>query len=123
MTATLRQQDSGLGARCPWSRRRLLGALAAAAGSLAACAPGQGAAPAAGPSTAALQGTTIEYWPFMEALPGFIPYYNFPTFWDARTAINTQLQTIWAGKATVRDGLAEAQRQAQLLLDKGLQGA
>jgi ABC-type glycerol-3-phosphate transport system substrate-binding protein len=63
-------------------------------------------------------------WPFMEALPGFVPYYNFPTFWDARTAINNQLMDIWAGKQSVRDGLAEAQRQAQALLDKGLaQGA
>lgn len=65
MNEVLHQQDSGLGgldARCPRSRRSLLGALAAAAGSLAACAPGQGAAPAAGPSSAALQGTTIEYW-------------------------------------------------------------
>ena len=65
-----------------------------------------------------------ENWPFMEALPGFVPYYNFPTFWDARTAINNQLMDIWAGKASVRDALAEAQRQAQALLDKGLaQGA
>ena len=59
-------------------------------------------------------------WPFMEALPGFVPYYNFPTFWDARTAINTQLMDIWAGKQSVRDGLAEAQRQAQAQLDRAL---
>ncbi len=61
-----------------------------------------------------------ENWPFIEALPGFVPYYNFPTFWDARAAINTQLMDIWAGKQSVRDGLAEAQRQAQVLLDKAL---
>jgi ABC-type glycerol-3-phosphate transport system substrate-binding protein len=59
-------------------------------------------------------------WPFFEALPGFVPYYNFPTFWDARAAINTQLMNVWAGKVSVKDGLAEAQRQAQLLLDKAL---
>jgi ABC-type glycerol-3-phosphate transport system substrate-binding protein len=61
-----------------------------------------------------------ENWPFMEALPGFVPYYNFPTFWKARAAINTQLMDVWAGKQSVRDCLAEAQRQAQALLDKGL---
>jgi ABC-type glycerol-3-phosphate transport system substrate-binding protein len=59
-------------------------------------------------------------WPFFEALPGFVPYYNFPKFWDARTAINTQLMDIWAGRVSVPDGLAEAQRQAQALLDQSL---
>jgi ABC-type glycerol-3-phosphate transport system substrate-binding protein len=59
-----------------------------------------------------------ESWPFFEALPGFVPYPNFPLFWDARTAINTQLLDIWAGKTSVRDGLAEANRQAQALLDR-----
>jgi hypothetical protein len=63
-----------------------------------------------------------EAWPFFEALPGFVPYPNFPLFWDARTAINTQLLDIWAGKTSVRDGLAEANRQAQTLLDRSIKG-
>jgi ABC-type glycerol-3-phosphate transport system substrate-binding protein len=64
-----------------------------------------------------------ESWPFFEALPGFVPYPNFPLFWDARTAINNQLLDIWAGKSNVKDGLAEANRQAQALLDRSLKGA
>lgn len=64
-----------------------------------------------------------ESWPFFGAVSGFVPYPNFPSFWDARSVINDQLLAVWAGKTSIRDGLAEANRQAQLLLDKDLKGA
>jgi ABC-type glycerol-3-phosphate transport system substrate-binding protein len=61
-----------------------------------------------------------ESWPFYEVLPGFIPELNFPKYWDAMAAVTKQLQTIWAGKTSVRDGLTEAQRLAQQILDESL---
>ena len=64
-----------------------------------------------------------ESWPFYEALPGFVPELNFPRYWDAMAAVTAQLQTIWAGKTSVRDGLAEGQRLAQQILDESRRGA
>jgi ABC-type glycerol-3-phosphate transport system substrate-binding protein len=63
-----------------------------------------------------------ESWPFYEALPGFVPELNFPRYWDAMAAVTTQLQTIWAGKTSVRDGLTEGQRLAQQILDESRRG-
>ena len=64
-----------------------------------------------------------ESWPFYEALPGFVPELNFPRYWDAMAAVTTQLQAIWGGKTSVRDGLTEAQRLAQQILDESRRGA
>jgi ABC-type glycerol-3-phosphate transport system substrate-binding protein len=61
-----------------------------------------------------------EQWPFYEVQPNFIPYPNFPGFTDALALADQQLRDIWAGKTSVRDGLAEVQRQAQRLLDEAL---
>jgi multiple sugar transport system substrate-binding protein len=59
-------------------------------------------------------------WPFFEVLPNFLPLPNFPTFERARAAVDTNIQAVWAGKASLRDGLNEAQRAAQLILDESL---
>ena len=64
-----------------------------------------------------------ESWPFYEALPGFVPELNFPKYWDAMAAVTAQLQAIWGGKTSVRDGLTEAQRLAQQILDESRRGA
>ncbi|HVG96691.1 MAG TPA: extracellular solute-binding protein, partial [Chloroflexota bacterium] len=62
-------------------------------------------------------------WPFHEALPGSLPWPSFPTFEQAQTAANTQLKAIWSGTTSVADGLKEAERLGQQVLDEALRGA
>lgn len=62
-------------------------------------------------------------WPFFEVLPNFLPLPNFPTFPEAEPLIDAQLNAIWAGTVTPREGMEEAQRQAQRLLDQAHQGS
>jgi ABC-type glycerol-3-phosphate transport system substrate-binding protein len=61
-----------------------------------------------------------EFWPFYEALPNYIPDPNFPRFTYSKGPINEQLQAIWAGTTSVKDGLNEAQKLAQPVLDEAL---
>ena len=64
-----------------------------------------------------------EMWPFHEVLPNAVPRPNFPTYDRAVAAVDAQLGAIWAGKISVDDGLKEAERQGQLLLDESLREA
>ncbi len=59
-----------------------------------------------------------ETWPFFESLANMLPYLNFPTFPNAEPVIDAQFNAIWAGKLSVKDGLAEAQRLGQQFLDE-----
>jgi len=61
-------------------------------------------------------------WPFVEALAGFQPFPGFPTFEEARNAVLKHWQNIWAGRTSVNDGLNEGQREAQQIIDRGMQG-
>jgi hypothetical protein len=63
---------------------------------------------------------SAEFWPFYEALPNYIPDPNFPRFTYSKGPINEQLQSIWAGTSSVKDGLNEAQKLAQPILDEAL---
>ena len=64
-----------------------------------------------------------EMWPFHEVLPNAVPRPNFPNYDRAVAAVDAQLNAIWAGKVSVDDGLKEAERQGQLLLEESLRGA
>jgi ABC-type glycerol-3-phosphate transport system substrate-binding protein len=64
-----------------------------------------------------------EFWPFYEALPNYLPDPNFPRFTASKGPINDQLLAIWAGKTSVKDGLTEAQKLAQPVLDEALRRA
>jgi ABC-type glycerol-3-phosphate transport system substrate-binding protein len=64
-----------------------------------------------------------EFWSFYEALPHYLPDPNFPRFTASKAPTNEQLQAIWAGRASVKDGLAEAQKLAQPILDEALRRA
>ncbi|MBI3972599.1 MAG: extracellular solute-binding protein [Chloroflexi bacterium] len=60
------------------------------------------------------------YWPFIEVLPYFEPYPNYPKFQEPYDALNVQVQRVWKGEASPREAMAEAERQVQLLLDESL---
>lgn len=74
------------------------------------------------PSFQAEYKSDAQTWPFFEVLPNFLPFPNFPTFPEAEPLIDAQLKNIWAGKATAKEGMDEAQRQAQRLLDQAQAG-
>ena len=61
-----------------------------------------------------------QYWPFIEALPSFQPYPNYPKFQDSYNTLTMQLTRIWKMEATPREALAEAERQIQIQLDDSL---
>ncbi|HET7769991.1 MAG TPA: extracellular solute-binding protein [Chloroflexota bacterium] len=61
-----------------------------------------------------------EIWPFYELLPSYIPMPNFPGFAEVRSMGDTMIREIWAQKVTVRDGLNEYTKQAQMKLDEVL---
>jgi sn-glycerol 3-phosphate transport system substrate-binding protein len=63
-----------------------------------------------------------EMWPFHEVLPNAVPRPNFPAYDRAVALVDAQLGAIWAGKVSVDDGLKEAERQGQQLLDEALRG-
>jgi ABC-type glycerol-3-phosphate transport system substrate-binding protein len=63
-----------------------------------------------------------DLWPFFEIMPNVLPFANGPKSQEERTIIDEQLRAIWKGDMSVRDGLGEAQRQAQRLLDESLRG-
>jgi ABC-type glycerol-3-phosphate transport system substrate-binding protein len=60
---------------------------------------------------------------FYQGLSSFLPYPPVPAFEDVRAEIDKHLLDIWAGKVSARDGLAEAQRIAQLIADAAAKGA
>jgi multiple sugar transport system substrate-binding protein len=60
------------------------------------------------------------YWPFIEVLPHFDPYPNFPKFQMAYDALSAQLQRVWKGEASPRDAMGEAERLCQQFLDESL---
>jgi ABC-type glycerol-3-phosphate transport system substrate-binding protein len=60
------------------------------------------------------------YWPFVEALPSFEPYPNYPKFQDSYNALSDQLQRVWKGEASPREAMAEAERLCQQHLDESL---
>ena len=64
-----------------------------------------------------------EMWPFHEVLPNAVPRPNFPAYDRAVALVDTQLGAIWAGKISVDDGLKEAERQGQQLLDEALRSS
>ena len=61
-----------------------------------------------------------EIWPFYELLPNYIPMPNFPGFAQVRSMGDAMIRDIWAQKTTVRDGLNEYTKQAQMQLDEVL---
>jgi ABC-type glycerol-3-phosphate transport system substrate-binding protein len=67
--------------------------------------------------------TDAEQWPFYAVQANFHPYPSFPGFDELRSTADARLKDIWAGKTSVRDGLAEIQRLGQQLLDQALRGA
>lgn len=60
------------------------------------------------------------YWPFIEVLPHFEPYPNYPKFQDSYNALSAQLQRVWKGEASPREAMAEAERLCQQHLDESL---
>jgi multiple sugar transport system substrate-binding protein len=61
-----------------------------------------------------------QYWPFIEALPYFQPYPNYPKFQESYNTLNAQLARVWKMEATPREALTEAERQIQIQLDDSL---
>ena len=61
-----------------------------------------------------------EIWPFYELAPNYIPMPNFPGFAEVRSMGDMMIRDIWAQKMTVRDGLNEYTKQAQMKLDEVL---
>lgn len=61
-----------------------------------------------------------DLWPFYEVMPNLLQFANGPASAEERASIDTQLRAIWGGKVSARDGLNEAQRIAQGLLDESL---
>lgn len=59
-----------------------------------------------------------EMWPFFELLPNFQPFPSSPAYAKVEAIVDAQLQAIWAGATSPREGLREAQRQVQPLLDE-----
>ena len=74
------------------------------------------------PSFQADYKSDAQTWPFFEVLPNFLPFPNFPTFPEVERLLDVQLRNIWAGQTTVKEGMDEAQRQTQPLLDQALAG-
>lgn len=62
------------------------------------------------------------HWPFFDLLPHFVPFPSTPAFDPVDTMVTAKLRDIWAGKSSARDGLREANRLTQLLLDAAQKG-
>jgi ABC-type glycerol-3-phosphate transport system substrate-binding protein len=60
------------------------------------------------------------YWPFVEVLPSFQPYPNYPKFQESYNTLTAQLARIWKMETTPKEALTEAERQIQLQLDESL---
>lgn len=59
---------------------------------------------------------------FYQGLPSFLPFPPVPSFEDVRAEIDKHLVDIWSGKTSARDGLAEAQRAGQQIMDAAQKG-